>query len=79
MFRAIKPEEFAIFLWGDKAVKGGIQLQAYIERFNKIGYWVGTIVCSYEQITKRTDAIEKLIKVARRYTAENNLFGIWFI
>ncbi|TPX34923.1 hypothetical protein SmJEL517_g02593 [Synchytrium microbalum] len=66
MFRAIKPEEFAIFLWGDKTAKSARQLQAYIDRFNKIGYWVGTIVCSYEQLQKRTEAIEKFIKVARK-------------
>ena len=67
MFRVIKPEEFAIFLWGDKSAKGAKQLQAYIDRFNKIGYWVGTIVCSYEQVAKRIEALEKFIKVARRY------------
>ncbi|TPX41838.1 hypothetical protein SeLEV6574_g05899 [Synchytrium endobioticum] len=66
MFRAIKPEEFAIFLWGDKSVEGGRPLQEYIERFNRIGYWVGTIVCSYEQSGKRTEAIEKFIKIGKR-------------
>ncbi|KNC99937.1 uncharacterized protein SPPG_09269 [Spizellomyces punctatus DAOM BR117] len=67
MFRAIRPEEFAVLLWGGGAKDWRAQrLQAYIDRFNRVGYWVGTVVLSFPEHRKRSEALETFIKIANR-------------
>ncbi|KAJ3088186.1 hypothetical protein HK102_009360, partial [Quaeritorhiza haematococci] len=63
-FRSIKSEEFANFLW-DKQESRTRHLQIYIDRFNKVGYWVGTVICSYDDVRRRALALEKIIKIAK--------------
>ncbi|KAJ3053095.1 hypothetical protein HK097_005038 [Rhizophlyctis rosea] len=67
LFRSIRPEEFAIFLWGgtntDKARRTR-NLSRYIDGFNLVGYWVATMICSFDDLRKRIEAMEKMIKIA---------------
>ncbi|KAI8817620.1 ras guanine nucleotide exchange factor domain-containing protein [Fimicolochytrium jonesii] len=68
MFRSIAPEEFTLFLWDNSPLKSTLtrRLQQYISRFNRIGYWVATVVCSFVDRQKRTEALELFIKVAHK-------------
>ncbi|KAJ3044124.1 hypothetical protein HDV00_003228 [Rhizophlyctis rosea] len=67
IFRAIRPEEFAIFLWGagdqDKQRRTR-NLQRYIDSFNLVGYWVATVIVCHDDLRKRIVAMEKIIKIA---------------
>lgn len=65
MFRAIQPSEFAMFLWDRQSEGKMLNLKNFIDRFNKIGFWVSTIICSFEDVRSRTHALEKFIKIAR--------------
>ncbi|KAI8998077.1 ras guanine nucleotide exchange factor domain-containing protein [Gaertneriomyces semiglobifer] len=68
MFRAIRPEEFAVYLWERGGTKHwrAHNLQAYIDRFNRVGYWVATVICSFEDVRKRVEAAEMFVKLATR-------------
>ncbi|KAI9102516.1 ras guanine nucleotide exchange factor domain-containing protein [Phlyctochytrium arcticum] len=67
LFRAIRSEEFALTLWGDKQKDWRtVRLRAYIDRFNRVGYWVATVVLSFQEARKRSDAVETFIKIANR-------------
>ncbi|KAJ3014383.1 hypothetical protein HKX48_005186 [Thoreauomyces humboldtii] len=68
LFRSIRPEEFTLLLWDRTPLKPQLtsNLQRYIARFNRVGYWVGTVVCSYAARSQRTEALEKFVKVAIR-------------
>ena len=69
MFRKIEPDEFAIHMWGSKEQRASGELMrnlnAFVERFNRVGYWVATDVCSKTDIKARTIAIELYIRVAK--------------
>jgi hypothetical protein len=65
LFRQIKPDEFCIFLWGDKNDTRISNFNLYISRFNRLGFWVSTIVCSQKDIKRRVDAIEKVIQILK--------------
>jgi hypothetical protein len=79
LFRLIKPYEFCIFLWGDKKDPRINNFNVYVERFNKIGYWVGSVVCSYKDIKKRVEALEKFIQIGKychKFQNYNTLMAI---
>ncbi|KAI3650490.1 hypothetical protein MP228_003971 [Amoeboaphelidium protococcarum] len=65
LFRQIKPDEFCIFLWGDKNDTRINNFNFYIERFNRIGFWVSSVVCAYKDVKKRADAINKFIEIMK--------------
>ncbi|KAJ3174489.1 hypothetical protein HDU87_007182 [Geranomyces variabilis] len=74
LFRAIRPEEFTLWLWDSSAIKLALtsNLQTYINRFNRVGYWVATVICSYEERQKRTEALEMFIKIATKSLESGN-------
>ncbi|KAJ3147661.1 hypothetical protein HDU86_007909 [Geranomyces michiganensis] len=74
LFRAIRPEEFTLWLWDSSAIKLALtaNLQTYINRFNRVGYWVATVICSYEERHKRTEALEMFIKIATKSLESGN-------
>lgn len=65
LFRQIKPDEFCIFLWGEKKDTRIANFNAYIDRFNRIGFWVGTVVCAQKDIKRRVEAVEKFIQIMK--------------
>ncbi|KAJ3295590.1 hypothetical protein HK104_002494 [Borealophlyctis nickersoniae] len=78
LFRAIRAEEFAMFIWsepGEEKTRRTRNLQAYISRFNQIGYWVATLICSYDDLKRRVDVMEKLIKIGVRCVEYQNFNG----
>ncbi|KAI8589182.1 ras guanine nucleotide exchange factor domain-containing protein [Geranomyces variabilis] len=74
LFRAIRPEEFTLWLWDSSGIKLALtsNLQTYINRFNRVGYWVATVICSYEERQKRTEALEMFIKIATKSLESGN-------
>ncbi|KAH9244834.1 hypothetical protein BASA81_017726 [Batrachochytrium salamandrivorans] len=73
MFKAIHLSEFVHFIapdsyfdtQNDTKEARTINLTAFIQRFNQIGFWVATTVCSYSDLKQRTRALSKLIRVAQ--------------
>ncbi len=80
LFRLIKPDEFCVFLWGEKNDPRISNLNVYIRRFNRIGFWVSTQVLNQtKDIKKRVDAIEKFIQIMKycyKYQNFNTLMAI---
>ncbi|TPX62937.1 hypothetical protein PhCBS80983_g00206 [Powellomyces hirtus] len=74
LFRAIQPEEFTAFIWDTSPMKTShtANLQTYINRFNRVGFWVATVICSYEEREKRTEALEMFIKIATKSMESGN-------
>lgn len=70
LFREIRPEEFTILLWGTctdfSSTSLARNLQRYIARFNQLGYWVATTICSTPSPSKRVDVLEHFIKIAAK-------------
>ncbi|KAJ8330156.1 Ras-GEF domain-containing member 1C [Batrachochytrium dendrobatidis] len=73
MFKAIHISEFVHFISPDSCFDTHMNtrdsrttnLTAFIQRFNQVGFWVSTVICSYEDLKLRTKALSKLIRVAQ--------------
>lgn len=79
VFKTINPEEFCYFLWGSKNDTRLKNFNLFIDRFNRLGFWVSTIVCSYTDIRKRAEIIEKFIfilKYLNKYQNFNSLMAV---
>ena len=72
LFRQIKPDEFCIFLWGEKNDPRISNFNQYVDRFNRIGFWVGSVVCAQKDIKRRIDVIEKYIQIMKYLLKFNN-------
>ena len=75
-FRKIQPQELMVYLWGDPREKKEtdltVNLTGYVNRFNKISFWVGTEICTVPQIKKRVQIVEKFIQVIKVLRELNN-------
>ncbi|KAI8923956.1 hypothetical protein BC831DRAFT_468306 [Entophlyctis helioformis] len=83
MFKAIRPVDLVHYIspgpesdsengsFAARTARTG-NLTAFIQRFNQIGYWVGTVICSYESLKQRTLALGKLIRLAQHCFALGN-------
>jgi hypothetical protein len=79
LFRQIKPDEFCLFLWGEKKDPRIANFNAYVDRFNQIGFWVSTVVCSQKDLKRRADIIEKYIgimKYLHKYSNYSSLMAL---
>eukprot|EP00158_Paraphelidium_tribonemae_P007189 Partr_v1_DN28145_c0_g1_i4_m56149 putative Son of sevenless homolog len=79
LFRLIKPDEFCLFLWGEKNDPRIANFNAYIDRFNRIGFWVSTVIVKEKDIKRRVEAIEKFIQVGKycqKYQNYSSLMAI---
>lgn len=73
LFRTIKPDEFCLFLWGDKKDIRLANFNAYIDRFNRLGFWVSSIICLQQSdIKRRAEVLEKVMGVVKHcYRLQN--------
>jgi len=69
LYHKIDPDEFAFHFWGDKEQRANPRLTqhltTYVDRFNRVGYWVATEVCARKDIKARALEIERFIRVAK--------------
>lgn len=83
LFRAIKPEEFIIQLWGNdedpNTWLAKYNLTTYVEWFNKVSTWVSTEICLSSENKQRALIIEKFIKVAKLCKKYHNFSTLYAI
>ena len=81
MFRKIDPDEFIVYMWGTREQKTSGELisnlNAFVDRFNKIGYWVATEVCGKVDIRARALSLEHFIRVAKVTPAPSHRRSAW--
>ena len=81
MFRKIDPDEFIVYMWGTREQKTSGELisnlNAFVDRFNKIGYWVATEVCGKVDIRARALSLEHFIRVAKVTPAPSQRRSDW--
>lgn len=75
-FRKVQPQELMVYLWGDprehKETDLTGHLTNYVNRFNKLSFWVGTEICTVPAIKKRVQILDKFIQVLRVLRELNN-------
>lgn len=72
LFKKIEPQEFCIFLWGQKADPLINNLNGYIGRFNRVGFWVSTTICSQKNLKKRVEIMDKYLIIMKHLLKWNN-------
>jgi len=69
LFKTIQPDSFAIYLWGKKDPKLQEEmtrnLNKFIDRFNKVGFWVATEICQVTNLKDRVVVMERFIQIAK--------------
>jgi hypothetical protein len=66
--RAIDVHELVVFTWDPNTLENKPyrrNLDAFIERFNKVSYWVASEICCVEDVRIRGILLEKFIEVAK--------------
>ena len=66
--RAIDVHELVVFTWDPNTAENKPyrrNLDAFIERFNKVSYWVASEICCVEDVRLRGILLEKFIEVAK--------------
>eukprot|EP01094_Clydonella_sp_ATCC50884_P028908 TRINITY_DN8841_c0_g1_i1.p1 TRINITY_DN8841_c0_g1~~TRINITY_DN8841_c0_g1_i1.p1 ORF type:complete len:588 (+),score=266.36 TRINITY_DN8841_c0_g1_i1:205-1764(+) len=80
VFRRIEPRELLLQAWSKKTTKHRApNVRALIRRFNRVSYWLATIVLCHEKLKDRAAALEKFINIAKELHAlqnYNTLMGI---
>ena len=80
MFRAVRPEEFTVQMWGDKS-KGFLRvfsenLSAFVDSFNHISYWVASEICLTPILKKRTAILKHIILLGKEFFEHRNFNGL---
>jgi hypothetical protein len=69
LFHRIEPDEFVVYMWGSKEQKADGELfrnlTRFVERFNRMGYWVATEVVAQTDVRARALVLEHYIRVAK--------------
>ena len=58
---------------------GARNFHAYIDRFNRIGFWVASVVCSQADVRQRAACVDKFLRILgylRKYQNYNSLMAI---
>lgn len=66
--RAIDVHELVVFTWDPNTPENKPyrrNLDAFIERFNKVSYWVASEICYVDDVRLRGILLEKFIEVAK--------------
>lgn len=75
-YRAIRPLEFALNLWGNKedpiVMEEMTNLNEMINNFNSTSYWVATEICTQPELKYRVRTVERFIKLAKELRRLNN-------
>jgi len=76
LYKKIKHVELYKKAWNDKSQKGAPNVCGFIERFNKVSFWVASEIVAQSDFKKRAAVIKKFLSIAESCRDYHNYNGI---